>query len=149
MPPLVNPAERFGTRMGAGGVGARWANCPPEFFTKPFGDVVTQVRAVQMPARKTTNPTLEMTMNTFKTFAIRTLALTALAAAAMSSANAGVFVYRTRVIAPVVVAPVVAPVVAAPVVVAPVYVPTCTIVSVPFVNAYTGVTYLVPRRVCN
>jgi hypothetical protein len=37
----------------------------------------------------------------------------------------------------------------APVVVAPVYVPTCTIVSVPFVNAYTGVTYLVPRRVCN
>jgi hypothetical protein len=35
------------------------------------------------------------------------------------------------------------------VVVAPVYVPTCTFVSVPFVNAYTGVTYLVPRRVCN
>jgi hypothetical protein len=32
---------------------------------------------------------------------------------------------------------------------APLYVPTCTIVSVPFVNAFTGVTYLVPRRVCN
>ena len=47
---------------------------------------------------------------------------------------------------PVVVA---APVAVAPVVVAPVYVPTCTIVSVPFVNAFTGVTYLVPRRVCN
>lgn len=67
----------------------------------------------------------------FKSFAIRALALTALAAAAMSSANARVFVYRTRVW------------------VAPVYVPTCTIVSVPFVNAFTGVTYLVPRRVCN
>jgi hypothetical protein len=54
-------------------------------------------------------------------------------------------VYRTRVwVAPVAV---VAPV--APVVVAPVYVPSCTIVSVPFVNAFTGVTYLVPRRVCN
>jgi hypothetical protein len=70
----------------------------------------------------------------------------------MSSANAGVFVYRTRIVTPVVVAPVVAaPVVAvaAPVVVAPVYVPTCRLISVPFVNAYTGVTYLVPRRVCN
>jgi hypothetical protein len=61
-----------------------------------------------------------------------------------------VFVYRTRVlVAPVVAAPVVVAPVVAPVVVAPVYVPTCTIVSVPFVNAYTGVTYLVPRRVCN
>ena len=77
----------------------------------------------------------------FKSFAIRTLTLTALAAAAMSSAQAGVFVYRTRVVAPVVVA--------APVAVAPVYVPTCTIVSVPVVNAFKGVTYLVPRRVCN
>ena len=86
----------------------------------------------------------------FKSFAIRTLALTAVAAAVMSSANAAVFI-RTRVW----VAPVVTPVVAvasvavAPVVVAPVYVPTCTMVSVPFVNAWTGVTYLVPRRVCN
>jgi hypothetical protein len=61
-----------------------------------------------------------------------------------------VFVYRTRVlVAPVVAAPVVVAPVVAPVVVAPVYVPTCSIVSVPFVNAYTGVTYLVPRRVCN
>jgi hypothetical protein len=81
----------------------------------------------------------------FKSFAIRTLALTTLAAAVMSSADAAVFI-RTRVW----VAPVVTPVVAvAPVVVAPVYVPTCTMVSVPFVNAWTGVTYLVPRRVCN
>jgi len=59
--------------------------------------------------------------------------------------------------APVVAAPapaavVAAPVVAAPVapvVVAPVVVPTCRLVSVPVVNAFTGVTYLVPRRVCN
>jgi len=58
------------------------------------------------------------------------------------------------VAAPVVAAPAVAPpVVAAPVVVAPVvtpvYVPTCRLVSVPVVNAITGVTFLVPRRVCN
>jgi hypothetical protein len=53
--------------------------------------------------------------------------------------------------APAVVAPVVvaAPVVAAPVVVAPVYVPTCRLVAVPFVNAVTGLTYMVTRRVCN
>jgi hypothetical protein len=70
----------------------------------------------------------------------------------VSQANAGVFIYRTRVVTPVVVAPVVAaPVVAvgAPVVVTPVYIPTCRLITVPFVNAYTGVTYLVPRRVCN
>jgi hypothetical protein len=49
-------------------------------------------------------------------------------------------------VAPVVVAPVVAaPIVAAPVVVMPV----CRFVSVPVVNAWTGVTYLVTRRVCN
>jgi hypothetical protein len=87
----------------------------------------------------------------FKSFAIRTLALTTLAAAVMSSADAAVFI-RTRVWVAPVVTPVVAvtPVMAvAPVVVAPVYVPTCTMVSVPFVNAWTGVTYLVPRRVCN
>ena len=36
-----------------------------------------------------------------------------------------------------------------PVVVAPVYVPTCNFVSVPVVNAYTGWTYMVTRRVCN
>jgi len=61
--------------------------------------------------------------------------------------------FRTVVAAPVVAAPVVvAPVVApavAPVVVAPVYVPTCRIISVPVVNAWTGITYLVPRQVCN
>jgi hypothetical protein len=55
------------------------------------------------------------------------------------------------VAAPVMVAP--APVVAAPVVVAAapvaVYVPTCRFVSVPVVNAFTGVTYLATRRVCN
>jgi hypothetical protein len=55
-------------------------------------------------------------------------------------------------VAPVAVAPaapvVVAPVVAAPVVV-PVYVPTCRFVTVPVVNALTGVTYMVTRRVCN
>jgi pyruvate dehydrogenase E2 component (dihydrolipoamide acetyltransferase) len=98
-------------------------------------------------------------MNTFKSFAIRTVALSALAAATLSSANAAVF-FRTRVIvapvAPVVVAPIVAaPVVAAPVVVAPVVaapvvvVPICRFVSVPVVNAWTGITYLVTRRVCN
>jgi hypothetical protein len=94
---------------------------------------------------------LELTMKTsIKTFAFRTLALSAVAALAMSSANAGVIFYRTRVfVAPVVAAPVVvAPVVAMPVV-APVYVPTCSLVSVPVVNAYTGFTYLVTRRVCN
>jgi hypothetical protein len=50
------------------------------------------------------------------------------------------------VVAPVAVAPVaVALVVAAPVVV----IPTCRFVSVPVVNAFTGVTYMVTRRVCN
>jgi hypothetical protein len=43
---------------------------------------------------------------------------------------------------------VVAPVIVAPAPVA-VYVPTCRFVSVPVVNALTGVTYLVTRRVCN
>jgi hypothetical protein len=92
-----------------------------------------------------------MTMNTsIKTFAIRTLALSTLAALAMSSANAGVFFYRTRVfVAPIIAAPVVvSPVMVVPVV-APVYVPTCRLVSVPVVNAYTGWTYMVARRVCN
>jgi hypothetical protein len=109
---------------------------------------------------------------TIKNFALRTLAVSAIAAVAMSSANAGVFFYRTRIVvapvvaAPVIVAPVgvapiaVAPVIAAPVAVAPVamapvavapvvYVPTCRFVSVPVVNAFTGYTYLVTRRVCN
>ena len=94
-------------------------------------------------------------MNTpsFKTLAIRTLTVAVLAAAAMSSANARVVFYQTAVVTPVAVA---APVLAAPlvavappVVVAPVYVPTCRLVSVPFVNALTGVTYFVPRRICN
>jgi hypothetical protein len=106
-------------------------------------------------------------MNTsFKKIAIHSLVVAALAAGTMGTANARVWVVRTRVVvAPVVAAPVVvvpavaapviaapvvvAPVVAAPVVVAPVYVPTCRLVSVPFVNAYTGVTYFVARRVCN
>jgi hypothetical protein len=88
-------------------------------------------------------------MNTFNSFAIRTLALTAIAAATLSSANAAIF-FRTRVVvapvAPVVVAPVVVtPVVAAPVVV----LPTCRFVSVPVVNAWTGITYMVTRQVCN
>jgi hypothetical protein len=99
---------------------------------------------------------------TIKHFALRTLAFSAIAAVAMSSANAGVFFVRTRVVvapvvalpivaAPVAVAPVVvAPVVAAPVAVAPVvYVPTCRFIAVPVVNAYTGWTYMVTRRVCN
>jgi hypothetical protein len=88
-------------------------------------------------------------MNTFNSFAIRTLALTAIAAATLSSANAAIF-FRTRVVvapvAPVVLAPVaVTPVVAAPVVV----LPTCRFVSVPVVNAWTGITYMVTRQVCN
>jgi hypothetical protein len=44
------------------------------------------------------------------------------------------------VVAPVAVAPVVAPVV---------YVPTCRFITVPVMNAFTGFTYLVTRRVCN
>jgi hypothetical protein len=40
---------------------------------------------------------------------------------------------------------VVTPVVAAPVVV----LPTCRFVSVPVVNAWTGITYMVTRQVCN
>jgi hypothetical protein len=85
--------------------------------------------------------------------------LTGLAASA--SANAAVWVRSRVVVKPVVVAPVVAapvvaapvvaaPVVAAPVVAAPVVVaPVCSMVSVPVVNALTGVTYMVSRRVCN
>lgn len=83
------------------------------------------------------------------------LALSALAAGALGTANAAIFI-RSRVIvaplvAPVAVAPVaVAPVAIAPVVAAPVVViPTCRFVSVPVVNAFTGVTYMVTRRVCN
>lgn len=90
----------------------------------------------------------------------RLLALTALMSGAIGTADAAVF-FRTRVVvapvvAPVAVAPVAAavvtpaPVVAAPVVAAPVVVvPVCRFVSVPVVNAWTGVTYLVSRRVCN
>jgi hypothetical protein len=85
-------------------------------------------------------------MNTFKNFAIRTLVLSTIAAAALSSANAAIFIRTGVVVAPVAVAPVVvAPVYAAPVVV----VPVCRFVSVPVMNAWTGVTYLVTRRVCN
>lgn len=99
----------------------------------------------------------------------RLLALSVLVSGAVSTANAAVF-FRTRVfvapvvaapvaavpVAPVVVAPIVAapvvaaPVMAAPVVAAPVVVvPVCRFVSVPVVNAWTGITYLVTRRVCN
>ncbi len=78
----------------------------------------------------------------FKTFAIRTLAVSALTLAALSSANAAIFI-RTGVyvapVAPVIVAPVVAPVVV---------VPACRFVAVPVVNAWTGITYMVTRRVC-
>lgn len=94
-------------------------------------------------------------MTNFKKFALRTLAVSAIAAIAMSSANAGVFFFRTAVVAPVVVTPVIAaPVVVAPVAVAPVvapvvYVPTCRFITVPVMNAFTGFTYLVTRRVCN
>jgi hypothetical protein len=88
-------------------------------------------------------------MNTFKNFAIRTLVLSAIAAAALSSANAAIFIRTGVVVSPVVVAPV-APVVVAPVYAAPVVVvPVCRFVSVPVMNAWTGVTYLVTRRVCN
>jgi hypothetical protein len=106
---------------------------------------------------------IDMNQN-IKNFVIRTLVIAGLTAGAMSSADAAVW-FRTRVVvapvvaAPVVVAPVVAaPVVAAPIVAAPVVatpvvapvvvVPVCSVVSVPVVNAITGVTYLVPRRVC-
>jgi hypothetical protein len=95
-------------------------------------------------------------MTNFKKLALRTLAVSAIAAIAMSNANAGVFFFRTAVVAPVVVTPViaapvvVAPVAVAPVVVAPVvYVPTCRFITVPVMNAFTGFTYLVTRRVCN
>jgi len=99
-------------------------------------------------------------MNTsFQRFAIRTLTVSLLASAALSSANAAIFI-RTGVVvapaAPVVVSPVVAaPVAVAPVAVAPVMaapvmvVPTCRFVAVPVMNAWTGFTYLVTRRVCN
>ncbi len=87
---------------------------------------------------------------------MKALTVAAIAVGSMSTANAAIF-FRSRVVVAPVVAPVavapVAPVVAAPVVVAPVvtpvYVPTCRLVSVPVVNAITGVTFLVPRRVCN
>jgi hypothetical protein len=103
---------------------------------------------------------------------IQLLTFSALVAGAVGTANAGIFVRSRVVIAPVVApvvaapavvaAPVVAapavvaapvavaPVVAAPVVAAPiVVVPACRFVSVPVVNAFTGVTYLATRRVCN
>ncbi len=76
----------------------------------------------------------------FKTFAIRTLAVSALTLAALSSANAAIFIRTGVYAAPI--APVVAPVVV-------VVVPVCRFVSVPVLNAWTGVTYLVTRRVCN
>ena len=95
-------------------------------------------------------------MNIFKNFAIRTLVLSALAVAALNSADAAIFIRTGVVVAPVAVAPVaVAPVVAAPVLAAPVIaapvvvMPVCRFVSVPVMNAWTGVTYLVTRRVCN
>jgi hypothetical protein len=104
----------------------------------------------------------------FKQWMIRGLAVTALAAGAATSADAAIWIRSRLVVAPVVAPVIVAPVVAAPVVAAPVapvvatpviatpviaapvvVVPVCTVVSVPVVNAFTGWTYLVPRRVCN
>jgi hypothetical protein len=84
----------------------------------------------------------------FKQRVIRTLAIVALAAGAATSADAAIWVRSRLVVTPIIAAPViVAPVtvVAAPIVVAPV----CTVVSVPVLNAFTGLTYLVPRQVCN
>jgi hypothetical protein len=98
-------------------------------------------------ANPTINHTLERNMKTtFKKIAIRALTVTAIASAAVGTANAGVFIYGPRIVVPAVYA---APVVVAPVVVAPTAVPTCRFVSMPFVNAYTGWTYMVTRRVCN
>jgi hypothetical protein len=114
-----------------------------------------------------------------RNFAFRSLAVASLGLMAMNAANAEVVIIRRPhvivrpviavpvVAAPVVAAPVVAaPVVAAPVavtpvapvvvapvvtapVVVPVYVPTCRFVTVPVMNALTGLTYMVTRRVCN
>jgi hypothetical protein len=108
----------------------------------------------------TTYRETDMSKN-FQQCMIHGLAIAALVAAAATSADAAVWV-RSRVVvrpvvavpvvaAPVVAAPVaVAPVLAAPVVAAPVVVvPVCSVVSVPVVNALNGVTYMVPRRVCN
>jgi len=117
--------------------------------------------------------------NRIRNFAFRSLAAASIGLVVMSAANAEVVIIRRPhvivrpivavpvvaapvvaapvvaapvAIAPVVAAPavpvVVAPVVAAPVVV-PVYVPTCRFVTVPVVNALTGLTYMVTRRVCN
>jgi hypothetical protein len=90
----------------------------------------------------------------FKQWMIRGLAVATLAAGAATSADAAIWIRSRVVVTPVIAAPVVvapvAPVVAAPVVAAPVVVvPVCTVVSVPVMNAFTGITYLVPRRVCN
>jgi hypothetical protein len=106
-----------------------------------------------------------MTMNKQLTL-VKVLSVAAIAVVSMRTANAAIFLRTRVVVAPVAVAPVVAPVAVAPVtpvvaapvvaapvlaapVIAPVYVPTCRLVSVPLVNAITGVTYLAPRRVCN
>ena len=97
----------------------------------------------------------------FQHWMIHGLAITALVAGAATSADAAIWVRSRVVVRPVVAAPVVAapiaatpvavaPIVAAPVIAAPVVVaPVCSVVSVPVVNALTGVTYMVPRRVCN
>ena len=97
-----------------------------------------------------------------KNIVIRTLAVAAIAVSAMGSANAAIFVrtavvvtpvavvapLRVAVAAPVVVTP--APIVVAPApVIVPLYVPACRFVAVPVMNAFTGITYLVTRRVCN
>jgi hypothetical protein len=125
-----------------------------------------------MPLLCATNSTFRETdmSKNFKQWMIHGLALTALAAGAATSADAAIWVRSRVVVRPVVAAPVLvapvtatvvaapvvtmpvvaAPVVAAPVVVAPVVVaPVCNVVSVPVANALTGVTFLVPRRVCN
>jgi hypothetical protein len=85
---------------------------------------------------------------TAKNTLIRALAVAAISIAAMSSANAAV-IFRSRLVVTTPVAVVAPVVVAAPVAVAPVYVPTCRFVSVPVMNAYTGLIYMVTRQVCN
>ena len=65
-------------------------------------------------------------ITSIKKIAISTLAVAAIGFGSLGTANAGVFVYN-----------------------APVYVPTCRLISVPYVNPYTGWTYFVTRQICN
>jgi multidrug transporter EmrE-like cation transporter len=68
-----------------------------------------------------------MTMiKSIKKIVLSTAAVVAIGAGSLGTANAGVFLYN-----------------------APVYVPTCHLISVPYVNPYTGWTYFVTRQICN